>query len=127
MVKYKPPVVDFKKPTGKTQVVPDQSLSIREIVKRFVKGIPVDVAQRQPVFNDQTEADLEKLARMDFAEKVEYANNMADKAAGIKAEFQDAQRSYALAKANEARATSEAAESANVKKRQPSDKQDGVN
>lgn len=63
-------------PRAKMRVIPDQSLSIKEIVRRFTKGLPVDVKQREGVYLDQTgesEIDYEKLSRMDFADKVEFA------------------------------------------------------
>lgn len=56
-----------KAPGSKT--VPDQSMSIREIVDRFVRGIPPDVVQRESVFVDQVDFDLEKLSRLDVTDK----------------------------------------------------------
>lgn len=60
----------------KSQTVPDQSMSIGEIVKRFVRGIPVDVIKREPVYIDQGEYDLEKMSRMDFGERAEMAQQL---------------------------------------------------
>lgn len=69
------PAVNYKK-KRKSQSIPDQSMSIKEIVKRFVRGIPVDVVQRQGVYADQNEFDLEKVSRMDFDEKFALANEL---------------------------------------------------
>lgn len=60
----------------KLRTIPDQSLSIMEIVRRFTRGIPVDVIQRQGVFVDQSEHDLEKLNRMDFGDKAAMADQL---------------------------------------------------
>lgn len=68
----------YKRGARKSKTVPDQSMSISEIVRKFVRGIPVDVVQRQGVFVDQNEHDLEKLSRMDFAEKSELASEMRE-------------------------------------------------
>lgn len=96
-VPYNPPKIDYKT-KKKSLAIPDQSMSIQEIVKRYVKGIPVDVLQRKAIYADQEEEDLEKLARMDFGEKHEYAQALAERAAQIKAELQEMQRSHTLAK-----------------------------
>lgn len=79
MKQYTPPSVDYAK-TRASRTIPDQSLSIQEIVKRYVKGVPVDVTKREAVFVDQNEHDLEKLSRMDFGEKAEYARMLAEQA-----------------------------------------------
>lgn len=68
----------------KKVTIPDQSMSIQEIVRRFTRGIPVDVVQRQGVYVDQSEHDLEALARMDFADKADMANSLSDHAEGLK-------------------------------------------
>lgn len=57
----------------KLQAIPGQSMSIQEIVRRFVKGIPMDDKTRSAVYVDQSEHDLEKISRMDFSEKAELA------------------------------------------------------
>lgn len=94
MVKYKKPKIDYKT-QRKSVAIPDQSLSIQEIVKRFVRGVPVDIVQRQPIYIDQNDHDLEKLSRMDFGEKAEMAQVFADQAADIQQEFEDRRQSQA--------------------------------
>lgn len=88
---YQPPAVDFGK-RRKTKTIPDQSMTIRQIVERYVKGVPVDIVQRDPVFMDQNEHDFEKLSRMDFAEKSELANAIAAEAQQKKEEANEAVR-----------------------------------
>lgn len=92
MVKYLVPFIDEKK-SKKARVIPDQSLSVQEIVKRYVRGVPVDVIQRERVYVDQNDFDLEKLSRMDFADKLEYAALLADKAKQLKSDLEEHERS----------------------------------
>lgn len=122
------PRIDYGK-TRPSIAIPDQSLSIQEIVKRYVRGVPVDVIQRPPVWSDQEEYDLEKLGRMDFGEKHEYAQALSERAEEIKAELTELARSHALAKQEaEAKAKDlQAAQDRKRAKRQPLDSQAGVN
>lgn len=101
MVNYVSPKIDYKT-LKKSVVIPDQSLSVQEIVKRYVRGVPVDVIQRERVYIDQNEFDLEKLSRMDFAEKLEYASALADKAKRLKSELDEHERSSSEAMAKKA-------------------------
>lgn len=88
---YKPIKVDYKKKRP-SKTIPDQSLSIQEIVKRYVRGVPVDVVQRQGVYLDQNEADLEKMTRLDFGEKHEIAATLAARARGMQDDLEQRQR-----------------------------------
>lgn len=120
---YVSPKIDWKK-RRKSIAIPDQSMSIQEIVKRFVRGIPVDIIQRDAVYSDQ-DHDLEKLNRMDFAEKAQFAQDLAQRSQtqlDALLEADDAQR---FAKAEEAR---KAAKAERLKaKKQNLDNQGGVN
>lgn len=75
---------NYKKPTVNYQVVrksitiPDQTLSIREIVNRLRVGIPIDVIQRPKTYTDQVDYDLEKISRMDFGDKAAFAAELKD-------------------------------------------------
>lgn len=64
--------VDWKR-SRPSQTVPDQSMSVDEIVKRYVRGVPVDLAHHEKVYYDQEEMDLEKVSRLDFDQKAELA------------------------------------------------------
>lgn len=90
-IKYTPPEIDYKT-KRKSHAIPDQSLSIQEIVKRYVRGVPVDVVQRQGTYLDQSEHDMEKMTRMDFGEKHDMAANFAANAESIKNELTGRQR-----------------------------------
>lgn len=85
---YGRPPIDYKK-FRKSKTIPDQSLDIKEIVKRFVRGIPVDVIQRDAVYIDQSEHDLEQMSRMNFADKSAMADDLRVKAEQLKEEHND--------------------------------------
>lgn len=85
-------------------------MSIIEIVKRYTRGIPVDVIQRQGVFIDQNEHDLEKLHRMDFGEK-------ADMADGLKARNTEIIKAAELTQQEQRSKDTEAALEVEVQKR----------
>lgn len=55
---------------------PNQGLTIRDILERFTKRLPVDVKMYDPVYLDQTEHDLEKLNRMDFDDKIRFGEQL---------------------------------------------------
>lgn len=86
----------------KSMAVPDQSLSVIEIANRYIKGLPIDLVKRDPVFVEQSDHDLERLSRMDFAEKAEFADQMLSQAEAIKADYTDRERAR-LAKRETAR------------------------
>lgn len=96
------PEVRFKG-RRKSQTIPDQSMSIQEIVKRFVRGVPVDIVQREAVYSDQSEHDLEKLSRMDFGEKAEFARRMSEQAQGLSTELQEREAEHREAIATKAK------------------------
>lgn len=74
MVKFK---YQRKPVRGKRKValrsIPDMSMTVPQLYERFVKNLPIDAVQREAVYADQSEHDLEKLSRMDFGEKHEFA------------------------------------------------------
>lgn len=74
--KFKSTPVNYSSIPIKSQTIPDQSMSIKELVRRFVKGIPADVIQRQPIFTNNSDFDLEKLGQLDPADKAYMAKEM---------------------------------------------------
>lgn len=115
---YKVPEINYKG-RRKSLAIPDQSLSIQEIVKRYVRGIPVDVVKRQGVFLDQSEHDLEALSRLDFGEKAEYAQVLKAQADSIEAEHTEAVRRVREERAQEAKQKSEEARAQAEAKKSP--------
>lgn len=83
----------------KQRAIPDQTMSVREIVRRFVKGIPVDVVQRQGVYIDPSkEIDYEKVSRLDFGEKVEFAGELRREAEVAYTELEERAEAERLAR-----------------------------
>lgn len=113
-VNYKPPVV-VSKALRQGKTVPDQAMSIKEIVARFTRGIPVDVRARQGVFIDSSE-DLEKLSRMDFGEKAAYADELSQRANELDAELKERARKHDERKRKAARPGSDQAGEGDVPK-----------
>jgi len=69
-----PPVSKGQAGGRKKQVVPDQAMSLEEILKRFVRNEPLPVG-RQGLYHEG-EDDLSKLDDMDPTEKKEYADRL---------------------------------------------------
>lgn len=62
--------------TRASRTQPNQGLTIRDILERFTKRLPVDVKMYEPVYLNQTEHDLEKLNRMDFDDKIRFGEQL---------------------------------------------------
>lgn len=88
---YKKPPILFKR-LRKSKTVPNQSLSLQEIMERFTRNIPIDAQQRESVYIDQDEFDYNKMANMSFDEKFAMAAEMQRRAREIDAEFRDDER-----------------------------------
>lgn len=63
-----------RKPGGKREVVPDQSMSLEEILSRFTRGEAVNVGK--DVNYHESNDDLEKVSRMDLVDKAEYSEKL---------------------------------------------------
>jgi len=88
----------------KRVVVPMQSMSLQEIIKRFVRNEALPVA-KEGVYNDQYDYDLEKLAHEDLTVQHEVMAEMKAKADTLKAKAkkEDSDRKDAMSKAREAK------------------------
>lgn len=75
----------------KSQVLPNQSMTIEDIVNRYVRGAEVHVQKREGVYLDQKEHDFEKMSRADFGEQHELAQQFAGRASGIAREIERSQ------------------------------------
>lgn len=60
--------------TSKRLVVPDQSMSLEEILSRFTRGESVAIGHETSYH--ESEDDLEKLSRMDLVDKGEYIDKL---------------------------------------------------
>lgn len=59
----------------KKMVQPNQSLSIREILKRFTRGEPLPIGNKSPQFYEGDD-DLEKVRHMDLVDREEFIGKM---------------------------------------------------
>lgn len=60
--------------TGKKQVVPNQALSLEEIIARFTRGETVNVGRDAQFFDG--DEDIEKMSRMDLVDREEYVDKL---------------------------------------------------
>lgn len=99
--------------TRPSKTIPDQSMDIKELVRRFVKGIPVDVVQREKVYIDQSDLDLEKLSRLDAADRAFQAQEMRDNNAYLWERVKQAKQAQADASAAQERSRKAESEAQN--------------
>lgn len=78
-----------------SMTVPDQSLTIREIMRRFASGLPID-GEKVPMYDEENEEnDLPDLSRMDLAEREEYIESAKTELAALHVKLNAAQRKKA--------------------------------
>ncbi|QCS37352.1 hypothetical protein [Tortoise microvirus 90] len=77
---------DLEKSGGISQTVPDQSLSLRELVTRQSQGLPIPM--KHPIFSDQEIPDLKKL---DLAEIQELKEVAASQVNSLRQKLQQAE------------------------------------
>nr|QJB20575.1 MAG: hypothetical protein [Microvirus sp.] len=58
-----------------SELIPDQSLSLQEILERFTRGESLPV-QHDARFDPDGDEDLEKIQRMDLVDRQEYMDNL---------------------------------------------------
>lgn len=72
--------VDFSK--EESVVVPDQSMSLQEILERFTRGEPLPVMHETQYGDDDLDnplnEDLEKMANADLVDKAEYRDRLKE-------------------------------------------------
>lgn len=64
------------KPSGKNLFVPNQSLSLEEIISRFTRGEALAIG-RETSYHESDD-DLEKVSTMDLVDKEEYVNKLKE-------------------------------------------------
>lgn len=89
----------------KSQTVPNQSMTIKDIVERFLRGLPVDVNIKQGVYHpENNDHDYNKMSNLDTVDKAYLATEMREKNEQISREIEANER----AKAEEKKAKDEA-------------------
>lgn len=74
--------------------IPDETLSIREILERFARGIPMENVSKIPVY-DGEENELPDLRTLDISEIQAYAQEVVD----IRSRFEESRADQERAKA----------------------------
>jgi len=93
-----------KRDWGKSQTLPDQNYTVKELFTRFARGIPVQAARQEPIFlGEENNVDLEKVSKMSIMDKADLSDELLAKAEDI-----DQQLTEAKAKRSEAKAKAEA-------------------
>lgn len=64
-------VSDMEKPRGKSKTIPDQSLSIQEILARYVNGMPLGIKEHTFIDNDKLIFPDINWEKLDLAEREE--------------------------------------------------------
>lgn len=97
------------------QVVPSASMSLREVIDRFSRKLPVNVTQRNPVYLD-TDVDYEKAGNQDRTDLAFEASEAKERAIQAKEaarravkEAREADRANRAAQAEELKAAKAAA------------------
>lgn len=100
--RMKPLVIsDSRRPDRAVLAEPNQSMTIAQIVDRFLKGVPASGKRYEGVYIDQDEMDLEKVSRMDFAEKHALQRDMEQRAANAKAKLKASEEAKRVKEAEE--------------------------
>lgn len=60
---------------SKKLVVPNQTMSLEEILKRFTRGESLEIG-KDGTFDDEGDDDLEKVANMDLVDKAEFVDKL---------------------------------------------------
>lgn len=88
-------IFDMEIPQGVSMTVPDQTLSLRELIDRYTRGVPVRT--HQPVYNgDEDLPDFERLDLVDLDEARHFNKIHAQK---LKEQLNEENRLAAIAKA----------------------------
>lgn len=85
-----------EKPIGVSETVPDESLTVRQILDRYSRGLPT--GSRQPTFDSEAtldSEDLEKIKTMDLYEQEEYRTALANRALDLEKHIKQQQQSQA--------------------------------
>lgn len=100
--------------SGISETVPDQAMSIEEIMSRYSKGLPLD-GERVPVWmQDGLEDDMPDLRHMDLAERQEIMEAVGDEIKAIRELHREK-------RAKEKEAREKAAKAAKSQKAEPVD------
>lgn len=65
--------------------IPDQTLTIRQIIDRYTRGLPISTSMQNPIFQeDEVFNDVPDVNRLDLHDRMEFANNARQELEDIK-------------------------------------------
>lgn len=88
-------LVGREMPTGVSLTVPDQTLSLKDLLARYTRG--QDVVSFTPIFNG--DSDLPDPSRMDALERLDYARHIKNQLTQLPGKFKKHQEDLAAAAA----------------------------
>jgi len=91
-------------------VVPDQSLSLKEILTRFTRGEAVPVGHAV-THDEDTDVDLEKMRYADLVDRAEYVDSLKE----VKRKFEEQEAKKKKAEAERAKAIAKAEEEKRIR------------
>jgi len=91
---YDPANWPGEKNTMPSLTIPDQAMSIQEILRRFAQGLPLG-GQKVPLYDEDLPFDAQQFQKMDLADKAEYIEANKRRIEGLESELND-QRSATL-------------------------------
>lgn len=77
-----------EKVTGPSKTVPNQAMTIREIINRTEKGLPI-TGVRVPLYNETEDGIMPDLRNMDISEIYELKQRIADKEKQLRKKLQE--------------------------------------
>lgn len=89
-------------PKGVSMTVPDESLTVKEILERFRRGQPLSIHTRDTLYDPDSNfdsQDLEEVSRMDITDRSELAQELRLKNARVKSDLEAAQAAKVAAAA----------------------------
>ncbi|AXH77831.1 MAG: hypothetical protein [Microviridae sp.] len=85
----------YKAFTMPSETVPDQSLTIRQILDRYARGLPLDV--KTPIWEEDDELNpLPDVRTLDLTEKQEMLQNAKDELQAIKVKMAEKRKKKAI-------------------------------
>lgn len=80
--------VDGEKNDQPSKTVPDQTMSLRELIRRYASGLPIN-GQKVPLYEENPDFDnLPDPRTLDLAEREELALQYAEELAALKEKYQ---------------------------------------
>lgn len=84
--KFVPKKVDYKKIRVSKHVMPNQSMTMKEVIDRFVRGLSLDLKQKPKIYLEQNDYDFEKMSGMEPTEKAYQATEFKAQAEALSEE-----------------------------------------